>query len=72
MSVLQRLGRDALPRLDSVGFDPGVFLFAVVVTMATAIACGVVPALRLARSDPERALMRHVAIRDRHPPSGND
>ena len=37
----RRLGRDALPRLDSVGFDPVVLLFAVVVTMATALACGV-------------------------------
>lgn len=57
-TVLQRIGRDALPRLDDVGFDPGVLLFAVGVTMATAIACGVTPALRLARSDPNRALMQ--------------
>jgi predicted permease len=58
VTVLQRLGRDALPRIDQVGFDPGVLLFAVVVTMATAIACGVTPALRLARSDPNRSLMQ--------------
>ncbi len=55
--VLRTLGRDALPRLDSVGFDPVVLLFAAVVTMATALACGVMPALRLARTDPNRALM---------------
>jgi putative ABC transport system permease protein len=58
VSVLQRLGRDALPRLDSVGFDTGVLLFAIVVTVATATACGVAPALRLTRSDPNQALMQ--------------
>jgi putative ABC transport system permease protein len=56
VSVLQTLGRDALPRLDSVGFNPVVLLFAAVVTMATALACGVMPALRLAQSDPAGAL----------------
>jgi putative ABC transport system permease protein len=55
--VLQTLGRDALPRLDGVGFNPLVLLFAVVVTIATALTCGVLPALRLAKSDPNRALM---------------
>ena len=59
VDVLQTLGRDALPRLDSVGFNPVVLLFAAVVTMATALACGVFPALRLARSDPNGALMQH-------------
>jgi putative ABC transport system permease protein len=58
VNVLQTLGRDALPRLDSVGFHPVVLLFAAVVTMATALACGVMPALRLARSDPNGALMQ--------------
>ena len=59
VAALQTIGRDALPRLDEVGFDPGVLLFAVVVTMTTAIACGVTPALRLAGTDQNRALMRH-------------
>jgi predicted permease len=54
---LEALGRDALPRLDGVGFDPLVLLFASVVTITTALACGVAPALRLAKSDPNRALM---------------
>ncbi len=54
---LQALGRDALPRLDGVGFDPLVLLFATIVTIATSLACGVMPALRLAKSDPNRALM---------------
>jgi len=58
VKVLQTLGRDALPRLDSVGFSPVVLVFAAVVTMATALASGVMPALRLAKSDPNRALMQ--------------
>ena len=57
VSVLRTIGRDALPRVEGVGFDPIVLLFAAMVTMATALACGVMPALRLAKSDPNRALM---------------
>ena len=58
VSVLRTLGRDALPRLDSVGFNPVVLLFAIVVTVTTALACGVMPAVRVARSDPNGALMQ--------------
>jgi predicted permease len=58
VTALRQIGRDALPRLDHVGFDPSVLLFALVVTMATAIACGVTPALRLAKNDPNRALIQ--------------
>jgi putative ABC transport system permease protein len=54
--VLRTLGRDALPRLDSVGFEPVVLAFAAVVTIATALVSGVLPALRLVKSDPNRAL----------------
>ena len=60
VNLLQALGRNALPRLDSVGFNPVVLLFAAAVTMATALACGVMPALRLARSNPNRALMKQT------------
>ena len=45
--VLRVLGADALPRLKDVGFDPVVLGFAALVTVATAIAFGVAPALRL-------------------------
>jgi hypothetical protein len=55
--VLQTLGRHALPRLDAIGLDPVALLFAVVV-IATALASGVTPAFRMARTDPNRALMR--------------
>ena len=54
--VLRVLGADALPRLKDVGFDPIVLGFAALVTLATAIAFAVGPALRLARVSPVRAL----------------
>jgi len=53
---LQALGRDALPRLDHIGLDAGVLTFALVVTAATAVAFGIVPALRLAGTSPIEAL----------------
>ena len=56
VDFLRTLGRDALPRLDAVGFNPVVLAFAAIVTMATALSCGIAPALRLARTDPSRAL----------------
>jgi putative ABC transport system permease protein len=56
VSGLQTLGRDALPRLDGINLDPLVLLFAVVVTIGTALPCGMAPALRLAQSDPSHAL----------------
>jgi putative ABC transport system permease protein len=54
--VLQDLGRDALPRLSGVGFDPLVVVFATVATLATAILSGLVPALRAGSIAPGRAL----------------
>jgi predicted permease len=56
--VLQSLGRDALPRLHALSFDPAVLVFAAVMTIGTAMACGLIPAVRLARSDPNQALMQ--------------
>jgi putative ABC transport system permease protein len=46
--VLQALGREALPRLDEVGLNPDVLLFAVIATVVTAVAFGIAPALRVA------------------------
>jgi putative ABC transport system permease protein len=54
--VLRVLGADALPRLKDVGFDPVVLGFAALVTLVTAIAFGVGPALRLAHVAPAGAL----------------
>src|SRR5688572_19572417 len=54
--ALRVVAADALPRMQQVGFDPGVLGFAALVTLATAIAFGVAPALRLAHTSPVRAL----------------
>ena len=56
IGVLQRLGRDALPRLDEINIDAGVLVFALVVTAATALAFGIAPVLRLAAISPVDAL----------------
>ena len=56
LRLLRRLGRSPLPRLDEVGFDPVVLSFAIVVTLATALAFGLAPALRAARVAPVQAL----------------
>ena len=56
ISILQHVGRDALPRFDEIGFDPVVLGFAALVTLVTAVASGVAPALRFARIAPVDAL----------------
>jgi putative ABC transport system permease protein len=56
VSVLQRLGGDAVPRLDEVGFSPVVLGFALVTTVLTAVAFGVMPAIRFAHIPPIDAL----------------
>lgn len=56
ISVLQRLGRDAVPRLDEINIDAGVLVFALAVTALTAIAFGIAPLLRLAAISPVEAL----------------
>jgi predicted permease len=40
-----------LPRLDDVGLDPNVLTFTVIAGLITAVACGIVPALRASRPD---------------------
>ena len=56
VNALKSLGHDALPRLEEVGFDPIVLGFAALVTMGTAMAFGIAPALRFARIPPLLAL----------------
>ena len=58
LRVLERLGRDALPRVDAVRLDTGVLSFAIVAGVVTAIAAGVLPLLRLVRTSPAAALHR--------------
>ncbi|MEM7584692.1 MAG: ABC transporter permease [Acidobacteriota bacterium] len=45
-----------IPRLDQVGLDPSVLGFTLLITLATALACGLMPALRLSRSAFSQAL----------------
>jgi putative ABC transport system permease protein len=58
---LVMLGRDAIPRLDEVGFDPIVLGFAALVTLATAILSGVAPALRFGHVPPIDAVRQRAA-----------
>ena len=58
IGTLRRLAEGAMPRLQDVGFNVTVLAFAVLVTAATAIAFGLVPALRLAGTAPNDALRR--------------
>ena len=48
---LMALGASRLPRLDAVTFDGTVLLFALVALVVSGLLVGVVPALRLARTD---------------------
>ena len=49
--VLLALGPKDLPRLGAVAMDPMVLAFAVCAGLVTALACGIVPALRASRTD---------------------
>jgi predicted permease len=51
VQVLLALGPKDLPRLDAVAIDPRVMTFAVFAGLATALLCGMVPALRASRAD---------------------
>lgn len=56
IGVLQALGRQALPRLDQVSLNAEVLIFALAATMATSVAFGVGPVVRLAGTPPLEAL----------------
>ena len=51
VQLLIAMGPKDLPRLDAVAMDPIVTTFAVVSGLATAVLCGLVPALRASRAD---------------------
>jgi len=50
VAALARFGPSDMPRLQSIGVDAQVLLFAVIVTFGSALVFGLVPALRLART----------------------
>src|SRR5262249_14746154 len=51
LQALLRLAPASLPRMDQVGIDPRVLSFAAIVSLATGILFGLVPALRISGSD---------------------
>ena len=51
LRALLALGAAKLPRLENVGFDPRVLLFALVTLVVTGVIVGLAPAIRLMRSD---------------------
>lgn len=58
---LVRLAPPGIPRLDEVHMDVRVLLFALVVSLATGAIFGVIPALRVVRSQPLEALKTGTA-----------
>ena len=56
VQVLIALGPKDLPRLEGVGMDLRVLIFAALAGLATAMLCGIVPALRASRADVMDAL----------------
>jgi putative ABC transport system permease protein len=57
--ALERLGPQALPALDVGAFNPAVLGFGLLITLVGAMVSGVVPAMRLSRTDPSRGLVQH-------------
>lgn len=51
MKALLALGASTLPRLDAVAFDGRVLLFTLIVLVVSGLIVGLVPAIRLARTD---------------------
>jgi predicted permease len=58
--ALASLGHQAIPRLDDVALSPEVLIFAVVVSIATAVAFGTAPALRLSATAPLEAMRQQT------------
>lgn len=56
LGVLIRIAPTDIPRLDRVGIDANVLLFALALTGATTLLCGLLPAWRTARSNPQGLL----------------
>jgi len=56
IQALVALAPRNLPRLNAVGMDPLVLAFAALAGVATALICGVVPALRASRADVHQVL----------------
>ena len=64
--MLGTLGRELLPRLNEIGLNTNVLVFAIAATAGTAMASGIAPALHLAGTAPGRSAASTVAFVDRH------
>jgi putative ABC transport system permease protein len=56
VGALVSLAPSSAPRVDEVGLDATVFAFAALLTLATGVAFGLVPALQSSRTDVSHAL----------------
>jgi len=56
MNGIVHLGAGSVPRLTTLSLDPRLLVFSVVITTLSAVAFGLTPALRAARTDPIDAL----------------
>ena len=56
VEVLGGIARGSIPRMGDVGVDPGVLAFAALVSLATGLLFGIMPALRFSRARAEDAL----------------
>ncbi|HET7220294.1 MAG TPA: ABC transporter permease [Vicinamibacterales bacterium] len=62
LDVLRRLAPANLPRLDAIGVDATVLLFALGISAVTALLFGLVPALRAAKQDLNRTLRASTSL----------
>jgi putative ABC transport system permease protein len=56
LRTLVALAGSSLPRADTIGLDPAVLAFTIVVSLVTGLAFGLLPALRVSRSNTAEAL----------------
>jgi putative ABC transport system permease protein len=61
VGVFLRYNTGAVPRLQDLGVDVRILLFAVVASVGTGVLCGILPALQAIRRDPSRSLSEGTA-----------
>lgn len=64
-AALRRLAPD-LPRLDEVGIDGRILIYAMAVAVAVSLTCGVIPALRSSRGGESLARLGGARVTSRH------
>jgi putative ABC transport system permease protein len=67
IGAFRAFGPEELPRMDAIAVDPRVMAFAVGIGLATALAFGLLPALRLTRGGAGRENPLHLAARGSTP-----